>query len=108
LTNLLSNAVKFSEPGDPITISGTTQPERVTVCVQDTGRGIRPEDRTRVFDRFFRARAVALKTPGTGLGLYLAKAVVEAHGGEIWVDEGVADGTRICFSLPMGSSPSNV
>ncbi len=105
LTNLISNAQKFSQPGGPITISGKSVNDRVTVCVEDNGPGIAPEDRHRVFDRFFRSRATASKTPGTGLGLYLAKAVVEAHGGEIWVDDEILDGTRVCFSLPA-SAPS--
>ncbi|MGA9193432.1 MAG: ATP-binding protein [Anaerolineales bacterium] len=108
LTNLISNAVKFSDQGGAITISGKSEAERATVCVEDKGPGILPEDRLHVFDRFYRSRAAASRTPGTGLGLYLAKAVVEAHGGEIWVDEDVLDGTRICFSLPIGSASSNV
>jgi PAS domain S-box-containing protein len=105
LTNLISNAVKFSDPGEPITVSGKSETDRVTVCVEDKGPGIAAEDRQRVFDRFYRSRPAASKAQGTGLGLYLAKAVVEAHGGEIWVDEKVEDGARICFSLPVRSSP---
>jgi PAS domain S-box-containing protein len=107
LTNLISNAVKFSDPASPVTISGKAESERVTVCVQDQGPGISPEDRRRVFERFYRSRAAASNTPGTGLGLYLAKAVVEAHGGQIWVDEDFVEGTRICFSLPVGSPASS-
>jgi PAS domain S-box-containing protein len=108
LNNLISNAEKFSDPGGPITISGRSNNGQATVCVEDEGPGIAPEDRPRIFDRFYRARDAASKAPGTGLGLYLAKAVVEAHGGKIWVDEDVVTGSRICFSLPVHRSPSNI
>lgn len=108
LTNLISNAVKFSEPGTPITIRGSYSSEGVMVCVEDRGPGIPAEDRQRVFERFYRSGQSASKTPGTGLGLYLAQAVIEAHDGQIWVDEKAIDGTRICFSLPIRNAASNL
>ena len=100
LNNLISNAVKFSKGNGPITISGGATDSDVIICVKDEGPGISADDARHVFDRFYRARDTASSTKGTGLGLYLAKAVVEAHGGRIWVDEAVQSGARICFSLP--------
>jgi PAS domain S-box-containing protein len=100
ISNLLSNAVKYSPEGGTVTISGQVRPEEVILCVQDQGPGIDPQDRPRIFDRFYRAADAVKKTKGAGLGLYLAKAVVEAHGGRIWIDDTVERGTRICIALP--------
>jgi signal transduction histidine kinase len=99
LSNLLSNAIKYA-PGGEIRIRGQVRPEQVIVTVSDEGPGIDPADIPYVFDRFYRSERVARQTKGAGLGLYLAKAIVEAHGGRIWVDSSLQGGARICFSLP--------
>lgn len=102
-SNLISNAIKYSPKGGEIRISGQVLPEQVVVCVSDQGPGIAVDDIPHVFDRFYRASEASRTTKGAGLGLYLAKAVIEAHGGSIWVDPKPDSGARFCFSLPRES-----
>lgn len=100
LANLVSNAIKYSPQDGEIRISGRVLPQQVIVCVSDQGAGIASGDLPYIFDRFYRASDASRTTKGAGLGLYLARAVVEAHHGRIWVDSKPGEGARICFSLP--------
>jgi K+-sensing histidine kinase KdpD len=100
LSNLISNAIKYSSEGT-ICVEGRLNNKNVIICVRDEGTGVSPEDLPHVFDRFYRGADQARTTKGAGLGLYLAKAIVEAHGGKIWVDSGVEKGAQLCFSLPI-------
>ncbi len=98
LSNLVSNALKYSPKGE-IRIAGRVRPEQVVICVSDEGPGIDAQDLPHIFDRFYRSTNAARQTKGAGLGLYLARAIVESHGGRIWADQN-DKGARICFSLP--------
>ena len=102
-SNLISNAIKYS-PGGEISISAEVKGDNVIFCVSDDGPGIDPNDLPFVFDRFYRSPNAIRQTKGAGLGLYLAKAIVEAHGGRIWIDPEHGKGARICFCLPISKT----
>lgn len=101
LSNLVSNAIKYSPNGGRITVSGRFDDDYVYVAVTDEGIGIPPGEQERIFDRFYRVdSALSRRTQGAGLGLYLARSVVEAHGGQIWVDSRPGQGSTFVFTLP--------
>jgi len=103
LTNLVENAIKFSPQGGAIIIKGKTSGNEVLVTVVDEGIGIPLRDQNRVFDRFYRVEASSARPArGTGLGLYICKSLVEAHGGRIWVESEPGKGSLFTFSLPIG------
>ena len=102
LTNLISNAIKYSPDGGQITVRGTFDDEKVTVAICDQGMGIPKEHLPKVFDRFHRVdNRDTREVGGTGIGLYLVKHLVEAHGGEIWIESEVGKGSDFIFTLPM-------
>lgn len=102
INNLLSNSIKYSEKG-VIMISGETRKDMAIVAVSDEGSGIAPQDMPYIFDRFYRSSDAMRTKKGAGLGLYLAKSIIEAHNGRIWIDTDHKNGARICFSLPTGN-----
>lgn len=101
LSNLVSNAVKYSPEGGTVWVGGRVDQGGVTVYVADQGVGIPPEEQGRIFERFYRVETgLHRRTEGTGLGLYLVKAIVEAHGGRIWVESAPGRGSIFMFNLP--------
>lgn len=105
---LVDNAAKYSPPGSTIRISAERAgDELIRMAVEDEGAGIRDELRARVFDKFFRATRdgdISTHQPaGTGMGLAIAKGIVDAHNGKIWIESGArGHGTRVVFTLPIG------
>ncbi len=101
--NLISNAVKYSPRGGTIRVGASADAREVRLYVADEGIGIAPEERTRIFERFYRVdNASSRKTQGAGLGLFLVKAVVEAHGGRVWVESTPGKGSQFNVALPRG------
>ena len=98
--NLLSNAVKFTPAGGAVDVRARQVNGEVRVSVADTGPGIAPEDHTRIFDEFQQTETGLELREGTGLGLALSKRLVELHGGRIWVESEVGEGSTFVFALP--------
>ena len=109
---LVDNAAKYSPPGSTIRIAARRAgDELIEMAVEDRGAGVPAELRERVFDKFFRAtRDGDVKTPapaGTGMGLAIARGIIEAHHGKIWIESGRTGGTRAVFTLPVGDEDAS-
>lgn len=102
LVNLLGNAIKFSPPESVVRVSVTPEPtgDSVIFCVVDEGPGIAPEEHERIFLKYYREASVRGSVDGLGLGLSIAKGIVEAHGGTLWLNSAPGCGASFCFSLP--------
>ncbi len=104
MANLVSNAIKFSPKGGTVKLSVTIDGKSATVTVEDQGAGVPPDMLERVFDRFQQApNQTARSRGGSGLGLAICKALVELHGGKIWAQSKINEGTQFRFELPLGS-----
>lgn len=102
LENLLSNAVKYSPDGGTIRITGRSEGDFAVISVSDQGIGIPAEEQPLVFRRFYRVdNRLRRSTQGAGLGLFLSRALVEAHGGRMWVESQPVRGSRFSFTLPV-------
>jgi len=102
LTNLLSNAQKYSAPDTPIDIRAVQTGMKVTISIHNQGKGIQPDELPHLFERFYRAKS-SRQAEGAGLGLYITKLLVEAHGGHIHVESEVGKGSTFSFTLPVAS-----
>jgi PAS domain S-box-containing protein len=101
LSNLVSNAIKYSPEGGKIRLGGYADRDKVTVYVADEGIGIPLDEQPRLFQRFYRLDSgLRRRAQGMGLGLYLCRAIVEAHGGRIWVESTPGQGSTFYFTLP--------
>lgn len=112
LINLIHNAIKFTGPGGMITVGAAPHGSSVMISVKDTGRGIPPEDLPRIFERFYKVdkarTSESERAGGTGLGLAIAKHTIQAHGGKIWAESVLGQGTTVFFTLsqsPVNSPP---
>ncbi|MHB1417902.1 MAG: ATP-binding protein, partial [Chloroflexota bacterium] len=100
ITNLITNALKYSTPGTPVVVRVTPHDGEALVSVTDEGPGIPPEEMPHLFQRYHRA-AAGRKAGGLGLGLYISRLIVEAHGGRIWAESEVGKGSTFTFTLPV-------
>ncbi len=100
LLNLLTNAFKYSEVDTPVRVRASRQHDDIVIAISDRGRGIPPQDIPHLFERFYRASGDR-KAEGIGLGLYITRLLVEAHGGRIQVESEVGKGSTFTFTLPM-------
>jgi signal transduction histidine kinase len=101
IRNIVDNAIKYSPEGGLVVIDGRPRPTDVVVSISDQGVGISPEDLIPLFEKYFRVKSpTGYHVAGTGLGLPVARAIVEAHGGRIWAESKLGEGTTLFFSLP--------
>ncbi|HVZ49844.1 MAG TPA: HAMP domain-containing sensor histidine kinase, partial [Gemmatimonadaceae bacterium] len=103
LSNLVSNSIKFTPEDGDITVTATEDGDVVRITVADSGIGISAADLPRVFDRFWQSKRT--NRSGAGLGLAIARGIVRAHGGRIWVESAPGDGTRVHFTVPRTTAP---
>ena len=106
LMNLIGNAIKFTPAQGRVTLSASRNGNgSVQVSVSDTGPGIPPDEKEKIFDKFYQiAQAGDVKPKGTGLGLAICRALVELHGGKIWVESEQSGGSTFYFTLPAAKS----
>ncbi len=101
LCNLLENAAKYSAPGSPITLSAQRREHMVLTSVADRGQGIDPQEQALIFDRLYRSNTQRGKTPGTGMGLAISRAIIQSHDGRLTVASQPEQGSVFTFSLPI-------
>ena len=104
--NLISNALNYSTPGTQVTVSLAQRDNEVVTAVADQGPGIPPEMLPHLFNRYYRTTGAREHKEGLGLGLYITKGLVEAHGGHIWVHSEVGKGSTFCFTMPVAQRTS--
>ncbi len=106
IINLIGNAVKFSDPGGSINIKVEKQQDQLLFQISDHGIGVSDEARKHLFERFYRAEGEMVRG-GTGLGLFISKQIVDAHGGRIWAESKLGQGSTFSFTLPLNSKGGN-
>jgi len=106
VVNLVGNAIKFSDPGGSVKISAETREKELLFKVTDHGTGIREQNIKHLFERFYREEGETVRG-GTGLGLYISKQIIEAHGGRIWAESRLGKGSTFSFTLPLNGMREN-
>jgi len=101
IRQLLTNALKYANPESAIFLRAHASNGAVRISVKDSGPGIAPKDRQRIFEKYYRVKDDSDSIPGTGMGLAIARNIVEAHGGKIWVESMVGQGSEFFFTLPV-------
>ncbi len=104
MENLLSNAVKYSPKGGTVRIAGQSVEAGYKVTVSDEGMGMTKEQLKQVFDKFYRADNADTAIQGTGLGMTIVRHIIEAHGGQVWVESEPGKGTTVHFILPAAAA----
>ena len=105
IENIFDNALRYAFSGDRVSISLKYNKKEIEIKIQDTGMGIPRDQQAKVFTKFFRgANIMKVDTEGTGLGLYIAKNIIEAHGGRIWFESEKDKGSIFCFTVPVKES----
>ena len=105
LRQLIDNALKYSPPASPIIFRAGFDADRVILRLVDQGPGIPERDREKIFEKFYRRSSARGKVPGSGLGLHIAREIARAHGGDLWVEEGLPSGSQFCLALPRFKEP---
>jgi two-component system sensor histidine kinase KdpD len=108
LQHLLENAAKYSPAGAPIFVSAEVRNGRLITSVADRGAGIDDLERSMIFDKFYRGQSQRYRVQGTGMGLAIVKAIVEAHGGRIEVTSQLGQGSVFSFGLPLAQGNSRI
>ena len=101
IRQLVTNALKYANPESPILIRAVPVDDAVRISVKDFGPGIAPKNLQRIFEKYYRVEHNTRRIPGTGIGLTIARDIVKAHGGEIWVESVLGEGTEFFFTLPV-------
>ena len=101
LRQLIENALKYSPQGTPVEIVAGEEPGRIVVRVIDLGAGVPIKERERIFDKYYRLQSARQTSPGTGLGLYIAREIMRTHGGDLWVESMHGAGSEFCAAIPV-------
>lgn len=107
LVNFLSNALKYSAPNTRVSLRLEQADNAVVTRITDEGPGIPPEELPHLFERYYRARATQQSKEGLGLGLYITKGLVDAHGGQMWAESEPGKGSSFYFTLPLAQPRSS-
>ncbi|HEX7713198.1 MAG TPA: ATP-binding protein, partial [Bacillota bacterium] len=108
LVNILDNAIKYSPPETELSLQARCQHNELLVSIRDRGEGVPSNEIGAIFDQFYRGKT-SQAAKGTGLGLTICKAIINAHGGRIWAESAEGQGTTITFALPISAnSPKGI